>query len=162
MLEAEGLLQIVPNRGAYVPSISDREVDEVMEARMLIEVFCAQRVAESSIDVTAALSDLLADQERLVHDLDAFMESDRAFHSTIVDAAGHGIFRAVYDALRDRQLRMGVRALLTERGRAEQVLREHHAIADALTARDANRIKQTVEIHIRETLGALGEPGRSR
>lgn len=155
MLEAEGLLQLVPHRGAYVPAISDREVVEVMEARMLIETFSGQRVAEQGSDIVPALHELLAQQERLLDDVDGFIDCDRAFHCAIVDAAGHHIFSGVYESLRDRQLRMGIRALLSSRARAQQVISEHRAIADALAARDRDLIATTVERHVRETLDAL-------
>src|SRR5215467_12657455 len=39
-LEAEGFLQIVPKKGAFVPPISEREVEAIMQARALIEDFC--------------------------------------------------------------------------------------------------------------------------
>lgn len=154
-LEAERLLQIVPNRGAYVPPMSDREFVEVMDARILIEVFCARRAARSAAFAASDLESLLTEQELLLDDPEAFIDCDRRFHSTIVAGAGHSIFIGVYDSLRDRQLRMGLGALLAQRERAERVLREHRAIADALAACDDDQISDTIEQHILQTLDAL-------
>jgi DNA-binding GntR family transcriptional regulator len=155
MLEGEGLLRLIPNRGAYVPAISDREIAEVTEARLLVEVFCAQRVAESGPEIAAALQELITAQERLFDDVDAFKECDRSFHRTIVDAADHRIFSGLYESMRDRQRRMGVNALMSNRARAEQVVAEHRAIAAALAARDPESIDAAITTHIRETVHAL-------
>lgn len=154
-LEAERLLRIVPNRGAYVPPLHEREVVEVLEARTMIEVFCAQRVSDAGTDLSAALEELLAEQERLIDDAEPFIACDRRFHTTIVRAAGHSLFGDMYESLRDRQLRMGVQAVRSLPTRAEQVLREHRAIAEALAARDRDRILEAIHSHIDRTLGVL-------
>jgi DNA-binding GntR family transcriptional regulator len=154
-LDAERLIQLVPNRGAYVPHISDREIGEVMEARALIEVFCAQRALEAGADLQAELHDLLREQESLLDQPEAFIDCDRSFHCSIVNSAGHSVLGSLYESLRDRQLRVGVRALHGQRSRAQQVLSEHRAIADAFAGGDANRLKVTIEDHIEQTLSAL-------
>ena len=47
-LEAEGLVELYPRRGALVVPISASEADDVREARELIEPFCARRAAEAA------------------------------------------------------------------------------------------------------------------
>ena len=42
-LEADGFLQIVPKKGAFVPPITEREVEAIMQARGLVEDFCVRR-----------------------------------------------------------------------------------------------------------------------
>src|SRR5215469_5776112 len=42
-LEAEGFLQIVPKKGAFVPPISEADIEFVMQARELVEDWCVQR-----------------------------------------------------------------------------------------------------------------------
>ena len=44
-LESDGLLQIVPKKGAYVRPITEAEVESVMQARGLVEDWCAQQAA---------------------------------------------------------------------------------------------------------------------
>lgn len=154
-LEAERLLKIMPNRGAYVPALHDREIVEVMEARELIEVFCAGRVAEAGTDLTATLEEILSEQEGLLDDVEGFILCDRRFHTAIVEAAGHSLFSDVYESLRDRQLRMGVRAVLSQHDRARQALREHRAIADAMAMGDPDGIREAIENHLDRTLATL-------
>src|SRR5262249_54030120 len=53
-LEADGLLQIVPKKGAYVPPITEAEVESVMQARGLVEDWCARRAALSAASSAAS------------------------------------------------------------------------------------------------------------
>lgn len=155
-LEAEGLLQIVPKKGAYVPPLSQTQIEATMEARTLIEQWAAGRVAEAGAPTPPGLADLLDSQARFLAEADtaAFIEADRRFHSTIVRAAGNPVLADVYDSLRDRQIRMELRALaVPHRGR--DVLAEHAAILDALTARDPERLRAAVEAHLAGTLAAF-------
>ena len=62
-LEAEGLLELYPRRGALVVPISPSEADDVLEARMLIEQHAARRAASAGAALAAELRDHIADQE---------------------------------------------------------------------------------------------------
>ncbi|MGH3742396.1 MAG: GntR family transcriptional regulator, partial [Micromonosporaceae bacterium] len=45
-LEAEGFLDIVPKKGAYIPPISDAEVEAVMQARLIVEDWCVKQALQ--------------------------------------------------------------------------------------------------------------------
>lgn len=154
-LEGEGLLRLVPKKGAFVPPVSDREMDDVMETRELIEVHCARKVSTDGTDISRDLDRLLAEQGKLTSDVEAFIECDRRFHDLIVDAAGNGLLTDLYHSLRERQLRMGVRAVVGSPHRARQVIDEHRAIARALAARKAREAEDAVRTHLRATLQIL-------
>jgi DNA-binding GntR family transcriptional regulator len=154
-LEAEGLLELFPNRGAFVPPVTDRQIVEVMEARSLVETFCAERAVARNPALHVELGALLAEQGGLGSDPNAFIECDRRFHTAIVHAAGHHVLAAFYETLRDRQVRMGVQAVASSPERFERVLHEHQAIVDAFVARDATAVQAAVSTHIRATMGVL-------
>jgi DNA-binding GntR family transcriptional regulator len=61
-LEADGFLEIVPKRGAYVAPITEADIESVMQARKLVEEWCA-RQASSLGDTLARELDLLVDQQ---------------------------------------------------------------------------------------------------
>lgn len=155
-LEAEGYLSIVPKKGAYVPPVSDAEVEAVMQARALVEDWCVRRVAEVADGLSEELNGLIAEQERLAGDPVAFIECDRQFHRTIVAAAGNPVLLDFYESLRDRQIRMGVRAVTSTEERTRQVLQEHQAIVDVLS--DPVRSVQAVTDHLDNTLAILRRP----
>lgn len=160
-LEAEGFLQIVPKKGAFVPPISDADVESAMQARALIEDWCIRRVAPIAEIVTAELHELLGRQEHLLDDPVAFIDCDRAFHRVIVRTAGNPVLAGFYETLRDRQVRMGLRAVASAEDRARTVLTEHSAIVTALTTGDPEAAGQALAVHLASTAKALHLPSVS-
>lgn len=158
-LEVEHLLRLVPRKGAFVPPITRREVVEVMEARRLIERWAVEHVVNEGLPVQPDLERLLEEQQRhlAAGDHDDFIDSDRRFHRVIVEAPGNNVMLRVYDELRDRQMRMGVRAVASDPARARRVLDEHRRVAAAIDAGDATDATEAAEGHLAATLGALDE-----
>jgi DNA-binding GntR family transcriptional regulator len=154
-LEAEGFLEIVPKKGAFVPPISDVEVRAVMEARELIEYWCVRRVVGAGPDFYDGLDRLVAQQRDLIDDPVGFIDCDRAFHRTIVGKAGNPVLAEFYESLRDRQVRMGLRAVANENKRAQTVLAEHAAIVDAMRAGDPAKAGDALATHLSSTMLAL-------
>lgn len=157
-MEAEGFLQILPKKGAFVPPISDAELDAVMQARALIEDWCIRQVAAAPDAVVDRLNRLLAEQDELLSDPIAFIECDRAFHRTIVSAAGNTVLAEFYESLRERQVRMGLRAVADAPERARTVVNEHAAIVAGLSSGDARRATSALGAHLDETLAAIRSP----
>ena len=62
-LESDGLLKIVPKKGAYVPPVTEAEVEAVMQARGLVEDWCVRRAAVSNEPLAAQL-ERLAEAEK--------------------------------------------------------------------------------------------------
>ncbi|MER5183306.1 GntR family transcriptional regulator [Streptomyces sp. NPDC002896] len=163
-LETEGFVQIVPKKGVFVPPISDAEVRAVMQARELVEDWCIRQVTSLGHEFAAELERLVAEQESLLDDPVAFIDCDRAFHRTIVQHAGNPVLADIYESLRDRQIRMGLRAVARSENRAHTVLTEHRAIVTALRTGEAERARRAVSAHLSSTLAALnvlGLPGWS-
>ena len=154
-LETEGLLTIVPKKGAYVPPISDREIEAVMQARALVEDWCIRRIVPVEPSFVARLEDMVAEQEALIDDPVAFIDQDRAFHGALVRQAGNPVLAEFYESLRERQIRMGVRAVVTGENRARKVLEEHSALVRALADGDPG---PALAAHLDSTLAVLRQP----
>lgn len=160
-LETEGLLRLYPKRGALVVPISPTEVENVMETRLLVEQFATDKVIRTGGDVGPQLREAIARMESAAHDDERdFCEIDREFHRIIVEAAGNHILLQLHDSLRDRQSRMMLAALARNRGRLQQILDEHHAIADAVDAGDAGLARRVVDVHLHGTLTLLRSASR--
>jgi len=157
-LETEGFVQIMPKKGAFVPPISDAEVRTVMEARELIEDWSTRRVVPADERFLDELDRLLAEQEGLIDDVVAFIDCDRAFHRAIVRQAGNPVLADFYEALRERQVRMGLRAVAADAGRSRTVLAEHAAIVSALRTGDPDAASEALATHLGSTLTALHLP----
>jgi DNA-binding GntR family transcriptional regulator len=157
-LEADGVLQIVPKKGAYVPPVTDADIEAVMQARGLVEDWCARRAVRFGEALAAELDRLIEQQAKHKDDVIAFIESDRQFHRTFVSAAGNPVLAGFYESLRDRQLRMGIHAIASSDQRIGEVLAEHTAIVAGLRSGDPERAAAAVAQHLSTTLTALQLP----
>ncbi|GAB2738852.1 GntR family transcriptional regulator [Salinifilum aidingensis] len=157
-LQAEGVVQIVPKKGAFVPPISDSEVQAVMQARGLVEDWCVRQVAPVAGGLADELDRLVSEQESVSEDPVAFIDCDRAFHRTIVRRAGNPVLADFYESLRERQVRMGLHAVAAAEDRVRTVLDEHAAIVAAIRTGEADRAAHAVGTHLASTLATLNLP----
>jgi DNA-binding GntR family transcriptional regulator len=161
-LEADGLLRLYPKRGALVVPVSAEEIREVMEARLVIEQFAAVTVIRGLPEQRMAVYDELSQEllrqtdARSSANLQAFLESDRAFHSITVDSAGNTILSNFYTSLKDRQIRMIRESTIRDPQRTERILEEHNGIAEAIRDGDVQQTVNAVRAHNASTLRALG------
>jgi DNA-binding GntR family transcriptional regulator len=153
-LESEGLLRRVPYKGAYVPALSDSDVEAVMQARRVIEEWSVTQVAPNAGQVPGRLHALVDCQEA---DSDAveFIAHDLEFHTLVIRAAGNPLLHDFYRSLRERQMRMGVRIIVHDAARKEQVLVEHRAIVEAIAAADPDAAVRAVREHLDTTLRSM-------
>lgn len=161
MLEAEGLLQLVPRKGALVAPITRRQVREVTEVRSVVESWAASHVVADDELRAALLVSLRAHQAELERigddDPTALIEADRQFHRELVAAAGNQVMLDLYERMRDLQLRMGVRAVIGNPGRASAVRREHQLIVDALESGLEADVLEAVRAHLDVTFASLSD-----
>jgi DNA-binding GntR family transcriptional regulator len=151
-LEAEGLLQLYPKRGALVVPVAASEVEDVFDARLLVEQHCARRAAAAMPALAAELNGAIEEQARAVAaGAVGFVAADRRFHRAIVAAGGNAILTRLYDSLRDRQQRIAAIALARNPGNATRFIAEHREIADALERRDPDAACALLEAHLRST-----------
>ena len=152
LLEAEGLLELYPRRGALVTPISPTESDDVLEARLLLEGHCAGAVRRADPTLDEALAEAIAAQEEAVTGAategHVFTVADRDFHRALVAAHGNEILTRQYDSLRDRQQRIAATAVARSRERIVQFIAEHRQIAAALAAGDGARARELVAEHL--------------
>jgi len=161
-LAGEGFLRLYPKRGAMVVPVTEADMHEVLEARLLVEPWAAA-IAAGRPDHADLAHVLLAHVDDLdaaarAHDGAAYQDADRAFHVTIVEATDNRLVAEFYRGLRDRQLRVGAAALALSRGRDRSILTEHRAIVDAVASGDGDLAVATVRDHVRSTQAALRLP----
>ena len=157
-LEAEGLLELYPKRGALVVPVAASEIEDVFEARLLVEEHCARRAAAVGAALATELAEAIAEQERAIGPggggMAEFARSDRRFHRAIVHAAGNAILTRLYDALRDRQQRIAAVSLARNPSDAQRFVIEHRGIADALGREDDTAACELVSAHLRSARDA--------
>ncbi len=151
-LEADGLVSTSSRRGMVVRSFSEEDVEEIYAARILIEkgaveaAFDAGRLDEA---VCRSLSRSLEQHRRFaagtsLDDLSQALLHDRAFHSTLVAAAG---IRTISEA-HARILGQTHTLFVSVPGDYERSVAEHQAVFDAVTAGDRRRTLEALINHL--------------
>lgn len=154
-LEAEGFVKRIPHKGAYVPPISDPDVRAILQARSVVEKW-AVLMLDSMQDHQIEAFQRIIDQQREARDDPArFIELDTEFHTLMVRAGANPILADFYASLRQRQLRIGVRAVTQGIDRAGDVLREHQLIVDALRSRSIEAAHAAIDAHLDSTRQAV-------
>lgn len=155
MLEAEGLVVFVPNRGAAVAPLDAAEWEEVCEMRAALEPLALARALPHLTD--ARIAEVEAVQGELEGAaLAAFGALDTRFHLTLyAPCARPRLLRqiAVLGAAADRYLRLAA-------GPIEHAARshaEHRALLDACRARDEGRAVALLTAHIEAAGRALSD-----
>jgi len=158
-LESQGMVRLLPKRGALVLPVTAQEWQDVLATRRLVETDCTRFVinAGRGSAVRSVLQQPL-DQLRAAaaaNDLAAYVAADRDFHATIVAAAGNQILIRLYASLRDRQLRMGAANLLAggqpDAARMRATIADHQSIADAIGAGDLELADRLTREHLAHT-----------
>jgi DNA-binding GntR family transcriptional regulator len=157
VLAAEGLLSLIPHRGAVITRQSDAELDEVFRVLAALEGLAGELAAEQAEDST------LQEIVRLTQDLRrSFEQSDRptyfrinqAIHNAILAAAGNDTLMRSHELLAFRVQRARYQANLTpDRWRA--AVEEHEAIAEALLARNAERCSKLMRDHLLQKFASI-------
>ncbi|WP_116995650.1 GntR family transcriptional regulator [Desertimonas flava] len=155
-LQADGMVRLLPKRGALVLPVTAEEMADVLETRRLVETFAARRAVTdgSPTQLVAALQAHIDDMRDAAkrRDTVAYVEADRAFHLEIVAAAGNEILTTLYRSLRDRQLRMGVVNLLADGdvdpARMRRSADEHEQITQAIASRSVRAVDAAVDAHL--------------
>jgi DNA-binding GntR family transcriptional regulator len=152
-LRADGLVRIVPHRGAFVEEMSSDELIDIYGMRELLEEQAARlAAAQLREEALARLEELALQMEAATAqgDYEALFQLNRLFHFTIYAAAGRRQLLQIIEQLWDQGDRYRrISAALPERAR--EALAEHRAILEAGRRRDAEALGYTVRHHIHQT-----------
>lgn len=150
------LVNLEPNRGAFVAQPSKREAREVFEARALVEPHVAALACQNvTPEQVARLRDHLKREHEATHagrDSDAIMLSAR-FHVDIAELADHQILT---EFVKDLVLRSSLIISLYWRRRDTTCeSHAHHALIEAIEAKDAKASSDLMRSHLVDLLSGL-------
>ncbi|HEV2784169.1 MAG TPA: GntR family transcriptional regulator [Actinophytocola sp.] len=155
-LAKEGLVEAVRNRGFRVTELSERDLDELTELRMLIEVPTTARLA-GRLDraAIAELRELSAAIEAgaAAGDLIAYLDADREFHLTLLGHAGNRHLVDLVGELRSRARLYGL-GRLAESGVLVDSAREHTTLVELLERGDPDAAESLIRHHIQHVRGS--------
>ena len=158
VLAAEGLVTMKLRRGAYVTEVSQRDLSEVFHLLSLLECDAVGIVAEQASEAQLAdLTALHAQLEVAVSDADAFFAANERFHMRLLEIADNRWRNQMVADLR-QVMKLNRHHSLLKDGRLAASLQEHRDLMAALNARDADRAKQVMRLHMAQGQEAAAFP----
>ena len=150
ILATEGLLELLPNRGARVVVIAEAEIEEMLEVIAGLEAtageLACQRIAPEALGTIRALHEAMVCAHE-AGDVAGYLDRNRAIHEGIVAAAGNATLAAVYNSLSGRVQRA---RYVARRNEAERVLSiaDHERMVAFLQARDGPGLGALLRAHV--------------
>ena len=149
-LELEGLVIMIPRRGAEVAQITGKSLQDVLEVRRSLDALCAElaceRISEEGIE---ALGEACRKFEEATHtgDTRTIAAADVALHDIIIQATGNGRLVQLVNNLAEQMYRYRFEYIkdYTNHGR---LVEEHHIIYEAIRSRDKATAAAAAVTHI--------------
>jgi DNA-binding GntR family transcriptional regulator len=154
-LATDGLVVSVRNRGFLVPEPTDKDLDEIFELRMMLEVPAVSGLAGHQ--ERADLVDLKKTADRIAtcaaeSDLAGFLDHDRSFHLELLTLAGNRHLVDTVRRLRDEVRLVGLPGLAVS-GELAESAREHQKILDLIAKDRPDELAALMRQHLTHTRG---------
>ncbi|NLW06924.1 MAG: GntR family transcriptional regulator [Clostridia bacterium] len=149
-LELEGLVVMIPRKGAYVADMSVKDIADIFEIRAALESLAAGLACESiTEEEMEELERMLIKFAECVHkgELEKLVEADTQFHEIVYRASRNKRLVQIISNLREniqrfRAISMGMA------GRMRETLEEHKRLVEAINARNVELARRIAREHI--------------
>ena len=156
-LELEGLVTIIPNRGAYVNMITAKDVQDIYVIRSMLEGLCARWATQSitaeqldSMEETLCLSEYHTSKKNY----EKLYELDRLFHEQLYEAGGSRILNHILSDFHD-YVKMVRKATISTSSRSVTSTEEHRAIFEAIKEKDPDKAEALAKEHVKHTIESI-------
>lgn len=160
-LELEGLIQIIPNKGAYVTGITVNDVKDIYAIRSLLEGLCARWATQNitreqmeEMEENIFLSDYHAGKKHAQQ----LTELDNRFHDILYEACNSKMLEHVLREFHEYVLRVRKKTL-SDDARGIQSNLEHRQIMEAIRDKDADQAQKLANEHIRNAYSNMVKHG---
>ena len=153
-LAEEGLISLIPNKGAVVVGVTRDDLVDIYKIRMRLEGLAS---ATAAVRISDCDLELLRNSVELAefyiskNDAEHLKELDTEFHSIIYRASGNRVLNKTLSELH-RNITSYRKMSLAVPGRLERSVGEHREILEAIEARDAERADRLTSEHIAAAL----------
>ena len=156
-LELEGLVVMIPRRGAQVANITEKDLNDVLEVRIALENLsienaCARMTEEQLAELKRA--GRYFEETIKEGNLVKLAEADVAFHEVIYKASDNRRLNQVLNNLREQIYRYRVEYLKEEETR-NVLVKEHEEIYEAIKNRDVKKAQEISFRHIENQREAI-------
>ena len=150
LLEKEGLVVMLPRRGAHVASITAKQLEDVLEARRTLETFavnaCCAKITKTRVEELKEANRKFAETVE-THDLRAMADSDTEFHNIIIDTAGNEKVKELLVSLKEQIFRYKYE-FMKEMEDPTRLVREHNEIVKAIGDCRSDKAVELIRMHI--------------
>lgn len=158
-LELEGLIIMLPRKGAYIADLSVKDLTEVLEIRAALEGMATglavTRINESEIEELELIA--LKFHKALENgDLEELLFQDSQFHETIFKASRNERLIQLNNNLREQVQRFR-EMYLKKINRSKKTSMEHFDIVEAISRRDISKAEKLARKHIETTENGILE-----
>ncbi|HEX9464028.1 MAG TPA: GntR family transcriptional regulator [Alphaproteobacteria bacterium] len=149
-LAAEGLIELLPNRGARIAPLTADDIAQTLKVigaleALAAELACGRITGDELAEIRARHYQMLAHHAR--RDLLPYFKANQAIHQAIVDASGNPVLVQTYANLSGRIRRARYAANLNP-ARWDEAVAEHELILKALMARDGAGLARLMRTHL--------------
>jgi DNA-binding GntR family transcriptional regulator len=154
ILEAEGLVQIVSNKGVTVTTITEKDLNEIYELRILLEVYALRNAWEQNADeVLLCMRNVLKrmDEKIETQDFVGYLKASHEMHEVFLKKCGNERVFKLYRVLRNNILAIHIFAYSHPEHSADS-MEEHRRIVEALQNKDIESAENKLKFHLSSSL----------
>lgn len=164
VLSAEGLIKLIPNRGAFVSKPTFNEIKEMFDVMGVLEGFCARKVLEKMSNNDFAFLEKLHNRleenfER--RDQKGYLRYNNQYHSFLQEVAGNKTLNQIINDLRKKILLYRFKSLNLP-GRFECSIQEHRELLEAFRKRNPEKAESLMKNHLKNQCYALEKLSKSQ
>ncbi len=149
-LELEGLVTMIPRRGAEVAQITEKSMKDVLEVRRALDALCAELACDRiSEEEMGKLEEACAGFEKATRtgDTTAIAKADVALHDIIVAATGNRRLVQLVNNLAEQMYRYRFEYIKDE-SQHERLVEEHRIIYESIRVKDREAAAAAAKMHI--------------
>lgn len=157
VLSAEGLVRVVPNKGAYVSQPSMDEIKDMFQVMGVLEGTCARIASERMTDGQLRRLERLhqkLEEHFEAEDREGYIKANNDYHTLVQEITGNKVLNEIINGLREKVLLYRFRQLSGEK-RLSESIQEHRNILDAFRRRDADAAEARMRDHLLRQCQAL-------
>lgn len=163
-LELEGLVLMVPRKGAEVAEITEKSLRDVLEIRKVLEELAVQLACEKiTQEEIVQLERAAKEFERIVKNKDVtkVAEADVRFHDVIYMATDNQKLISLLNHLREQMYRYRVEYLKRPESHTK-LIKEHQQIIEYIQRREKDAASEIVCRHIDNQVAAVADTIRTK
>ncbi len=162
LLQGDGLVEIVPRKGARVLEMNSEELAELVEARMLLETaFFDRSVGKIPLKMLEKFKDDMAEiiaEMQLIETTSPlwaekrseYSQLDFKFHRSLVEAIDNRFLLNYYNNLLDRVIVYSYHTIIKYPSAFMKSAEEHDDILNAMLNGDNEKAKKLIEMHLQQ------------